>query len=404
MRGYAHVIKEDSVQKSLLFVGTEFGLWISVDSGASWAQFKGGNFPAVAVRDIQVQAREGDLVLATHGRGIWIIDDLTPLRSLSLDTLKKSTVFLPARATQQRMPAGGGWVEGDASYAGDNPTGGAVISYYLRARHTYGPIKLEVLDDKNKVIDTIAPTKHRGINRITWTMQVKPPRVPRAAQIAGGATSGPRVVPGTYTVRLTRGSEVVETKLVIGIDKRAPYSVADRKAQFDGVMKAHALFEDMSDLVDTLDGLRAAVNDRVNAVPESDPLGVKLRTVSKRLDEVKKLIVATTEGGAITGEERIREHLDTLYGGMSRWEGRPAKYQLDAVATLRKELDDAGKQMKDVVDKDVRPLDDDLKKHNLQPIPVAALPPPHQLDEAEIECVRTRGSVCGEEAATAERD
>ncbi len=80
-RGYAHVIKEDSVDANLLFLGTEFGLWISVDGGQHWAQYKGSNFPAVAVDDIAVQARESDLVLATHGRGIWIIDDISALRA-----------------------------------------------------------------------------------------------------------------------------------------------------------------------------------------------------------------------------------------------------------------------------------------------------------------------------------
>ena len=77
MRGYAHVIKEDTVNQNLLFLGTEFGLWISIDGGQHWAQYKGSNFPAVAVRDIAVQPRDGDLVLATHGRGIWIIDDIS---------------------------------------------------------------------------------------------------------------------------------------------------------------------------------------------------------------------------------------------------------------------------------------------------------------------------------------
>src|SRR5205814_2328118 len=78
VRGYAHVIKEDSQKRNLLFVGTEFGLWISVDGGKAWAEFKGNDFPAVAVRDLAVQPRDGDLVVATHGRGIWIVDDLTP--------------------------------------------------------------------------------------------------------------------------------------------------------------------------------------------------------------------------------------------------------------------------------------------------------------------------------------
>ena len=83
MRGYAHVIKEDPLEPQLLFLGTEFGLWISVDGGAHWAQFKGGDIPPVAVRDLAVQPRDNDLVLATHGRGIWIVDDITPLRHLT---------------------------------------------------------------------------------------------------------------------------------------------------------------------------------------------------------------------------------------------------------------------------------------------------------------------------------
>ena len=83
LRGYAHVVREDPVRRGLLYAGTELGLWISNDDGETWAQFKGGDFPAVAVRDIAIQPRDHDLVLATHGRGIWIIDDLTPLRALT---------------------------------------------------------------------------------------------------------------------------------------------------------------------------------------------------------------------------------------------------------------------------------------------------------------------------------
>ena len=93
VRGYAHVIKEDLVQPNLLFLGTEFGLFVSIDGGKAWAQFKGSRFPAVAVRDLAIQPRENDLVLATHGRGIWIIDDITPLRALTADLLKQEASF-----------------------------------------------------------------------------------------------------------------------------------------------------------------------------------------------------------------------------------------------------------------------------------------------------------------------
>src|SRR5205823_1757126 len=146
IRGYAHVIKEDTVKSSLLFLGTEFGLWVSPDGGTSWAQFQGGDFPAVAVRDIEIHRRDQDLVLATHGRGIWIIDDITPLRNIAADTFGKTAAFLAGRPIQQRMPSNGGWVEGDATFVGQNPPGGATITYYQRTRHLFGPIKIEILD------------------------------------------------------------------------------------------------------------------------------------------------------------------------------------------------------------------------------------------------------------------
>src|SRR5262249_4871195 len=273
-----------------------------------------------------------------HGRGIWIVDDLTPLRNLSAQTLSKPVVFLPGRPMQQRMPASGGWNEGDASFVGENPPSSAVVTYYQRARHIYGPLKLEVLDGAGKVIDTIPASKRRGLNRVEWSMQVKPPRVPRAVQVAGSAAQGPRLPPGTYTIRLTDGPEVVDTKLTVGLDARAPFKVADRKAHFDAMMRAHALFGEMSDLVDRIDQTRTATEARKKAIPKGDDLGARLGDVVAKLEQAKRKIVATKEGGAVTGEERIREHLDILYGAMMGWEGRPAPYQLQRIDVLKREL------------------------------------------------------------------
>ena len=407
VRGYTHVIKEDAVERNLLFLGTELGLWISLDGGAKWAEFKGSEFPSVAVRDLAVQARESDLVIGTHGRGIWIIDDITPLRALSAATLAKQTAFLPQRPVQQRMSPNGGWVEGDATFVGQNPPSGAILTYYLRSRHIYGPIKLEILDAAGKLIDTVTPTKHRGINRVTWTMRVAPPKVPRAAQVAFSASQGPRVVPGTYTVRLTRGSEVVETKLPIRLDRRAPYNAAARKAQFDAVMKAHALFGEMTATVGQMEALDAAVKDRVKALPATDDVGKKLRELANKLEDTRKLIVATTEGGAITGEERIREHLDTLYGAINGWEGKPTKYQLESIEALRKELADAKQAFATLATKDARALDEELKRKKLSPLPkLSELSPIRRpLDEVALDCIESRGAHCeddGERAA--ERD
>ena len=198
VRGYAHTIKEDTVKKDLLFLGTELGLWISLDGGAKWAQFKGGDFPNVAVREVQVQPRDNDLVIATHGRGIWIVDDLTPLRALSDDDAAEVDGVLAdppgpaADAGARRLGRGRRDVQ-----RRERRRTALSITYYLRSRHVYGPIKLEVLDAAGKLVDTVTPSKRRGINRVAWNMRVKPPRVPRAAQVAFGASQGPRVPPGT---------------------------------------------------------------------------------------------------------------------------------------------------------------------------------------------------------------
>ncbi len=415
VRGYAHVIKEDVVSPKLLFVGTELGLWISVDGGGRWARLEGGGFPSVAVRDLQIHPRDNDLVLATHGRGIWIVDDLTPLRALGADTLGRAAAFLPARPVQQRMPASGGWAEGDATYYGDNPSGGAVITYYQRARHLFGALKLEVLDEAGKVIDTLNPTTRRGVNRVTWSMQMKPPRTPRGAQVAENATHGPRVMPGKYTLRLTKGADVVTTTLDVRMDRRAPYGIADRKAQLDAALRAAALFEDMSALNDRIEGAREAAEARARALPAGDALAARVRAVAGKLEEAKKKIVATKEGGAITGEERLREHLDQVYGSILGWEGRPARYQVERVDALRRELSDVQSELDALVKNEIRPLDAELAARKLEPIPTAQGP------HAEVEvgeesrdpatasaarCVLSSGAECepASRAAVEERD
>ena len=408
VRGYAHTIKEDAVKPNILFLGTEFGLWISVDRGATFARFEGNNFPSVAVREIQIQPRDGDLVIATHGRGIWIIDDLTPLRALGDALAQQAAAFLPTRTVQQRMPASGGWVEGDAAFVGENPPSGMVITYYLRTRHIYGPLELEVRDAAGTLVDTVTPSKHRGINRVVWNMHVKGPRVPRAAQVAYGSLQGARIVPGTYTIVLARGADRITTKVTVGLDRRAPYTVADRKAEFAAMQRAAGLFEDMSKLVDRIEATREALEQRAHAVASSDPLHAKLLAALVRLAETKKLIVATTEGGAITGEHRIREHLDELYGALSTWEGRPAKYQLERIEVLRRELGDASNAYDQLFASDVRALDGALQQHQLQPVPavtaISARDHADELDDLAIQCLSTRGRDCKGDDPAAERD
>jgi photosystem II stability/assembly factor-like uncharacterized protein len=406
VRGYAHVIREDSVKPALLYLGTELGLWISVDGGKGWAEFKGSRFPSVAVRDLALQDREGDLVIATHGRGIWILDDLAALRALTPDVLGKTAAFLPARPSQQRMPSGGGWADGDAVYAGEGAPDGAMITFYQRSRHLFGPIQLEIVGPDGKVVDTLAAPPRRGLNRVPWAMTLKPPRVPSAAQLANEATVGPRVPPGLYTARLTKGGEKFETPITVQVDRRAPYNAADRKANFDAVVKAGALFDEMSALVDRLDAARAGAAAAQAKVPAGDPLASKLGALATRLDEIKRVIVATKEGGGITGEERIREHLADVYGALRFWEGRPAKYKLDRIESLRKELDDVKKDFDTVASRDLPAINDALKQKGLPPVPTTARLESHeQGGDPRVEaCLRSRGAHCDVDAVARQRE
>ncbi len=340
LRGYVHVIKEDTVKSNLLFAGTEFGLWISIDGGSHWAQFTGANFPAVAVRDIAIQGRDSDLVLATHGRGIWIIDDITPLRGLDQKVLDSEATFLSSRPVQQRIDAYGGWTNGDASFSGPNPPDAAVISYYQRSRHLFGKIKLDVLDSQGNLVDTFPASVRRGINRVTWSMHTKPPRVPPAAQIAGASTQGPRVVPGTYTVRMTKGKDIFETKIDVVLDRRVTYTVADRQAQFDAANRVKAIFGEMSDLVAKINAVRAQSGAEAAKLPANAAMRKQLDTLDERTNAIRKKIVATTQGGAITGEERLREHTDQLYGAIMTYDGKPTDYQIQRIDTLKHELGD----------------------------------------------------------------
>ncbi|MBV8063283.1 MAG: hypothetical protein JOY51_06780 [Nevskia sp.] len=383
VRGYAWVIKEDLLKPELLFLGTEFGLWVSLDGGGHWAQFKGGKLPDVAVRDLAIQPRDNDLVIATHGRGIWIVDDITPLRSLTPQVLAGDAAFIAARPVQQRIEANGGWSNGDAVFVGQNPPDGAVITYYQRSRHLFGKLKIEVLDSAGKLIDSLPASTRRGLNRVVWSMHVKPPQVPPAAQLAFNSAQGPRVVPGRYTVRMTKNGKSYDTTLDVGLDRRDKFTLAERKAQFDATMKVHALFGDETALFGRIAGLREQLAQRSADPAADEALRRQLGAFDDKVDAVRKQIVATKEGGNITGEERLREHTDQLYGALMSYEGKPAAYLIANTAALRGQLTDIGGQFDQLTAAGLPALNEALKAKGLQPLQVPAAQARREDDEDE---------------------
>ena len=184
----------------------------------------------------------------------------------------------------------------------------------------------------------------------------------------GEAATGPRLLPGTYTVKMTRGTETYTTPLVVTLDPRATYTLADRKENFEAIMRVYNLLGDMTFDVERINGVRDELNDRASKLSASDPLRKQLEALASRCEDMRKKIVATTEGGAVTGEERIREHTTQLYGELINYEGRPAEYQIARIDSLKHELDDVAGAFDSFVAKDLRDVNSALQKKKLPPI------------------------------------
>ncbi len=301
---------------------------------------------------------------------MWIIDDISPLRALTPQLMTEDAGFLPLPTGVQWMETSGGWAEGDNSFSGPSSPTEAFIPYYQRTRHIFGDLKIEILDADGKVVDTVASSKHRGVNRATWSMHLKGPRVPPAASAMFGAAVGPRVLPGAYTVRMTKGDHVYTTQLNVTLDPRATYTVADRKAQFDLVNRLGASLNHMSWAVDAIIGVRDEALARGAKLPENDPARKQAEQLASGVDAIRMKIVATKEGGMITGEERLREFLGGLYGDVAGYEGRPTDSQSARAESLSRELDDVIGEFTALTSKQLPELNRSLEAKQLPPIRV----------------------------------
>jgi len=370
VRGYAHVIKEDIRDPNLLFLGTEFGLYITIDGGANWAQYKGSNFPAVAVRDLLVEPRTSDLVLATHGRGIWIIDDISSLRSLTPELMEQEAAFLPSGPAIQYIQAFPFAPEGSNSFNGPERPVFAMIPYYQRSRHIFGDLTIQIFDSESNLVDTLAPSKHRGLNRVQWGMRLKPPRVPPAASALFGATQGARVVPGTYTVKMTKGSQIYSTQIKVISDARAHYTQEERSAQFNLVTRLGSLLNHLSWAVDSIVGVRDGATERAEHLDSSSNLKKQLTQLAADADNLRQKIVATQEGGMITGEERLREYFGELYGDVNGYDGGPTASQIARADVLDRQLADVIKEFQDLSKDRLAVINPELAKKGLAPMTV----------------------------------
>ncbi len=331
LRGFAHVVREDLVSKGLLFCGTEYGLYISIDTGSSWAQFK-GNLPCTPVRDLQIHPRDRDLIIATHGRGAYILDDITPLRTLSPDAMSNELTILPNRPSMIRNESGFQEFGGSDEFYGPSPDGNAQITYYLKARHLIGDMKIEILNAKNEVITTLPAGKRKGINRVGWGMSMKPPKV-ATSQNTGGGDFGPTVLAGEYTVRITKNDKVYTSKLNIANDPRSIYNAEARKANFDAMMKLYAMIERVAYSAEQITSVRDTLRARIMTVKDPEAKS-PIRELINRLDSLHKTVVAKKSTLFADTEPQLREKLANIYGDIAQSAGRPSDEQTKRIATI----------------------------------------------------------------------
>jgi len=326
--GSVQVVREDVVEPSLLFAGTEFGAFYSANGGASWTQLK-YNIPTVAVHDIVVHPREHDLVIGTHGRGIYIMDDITPLEKLA-EANRVGTYLFPVKAATEYNPnssipggARGASASGDREYAAPNPAFGAIITYFVRDSIPKGSdLTLGIYDATGNRVRELAANQKRGMHRVTWDLRNAPPyTVRRPAGQAGEQTfrqrepSGPFVLPGRYTARLTIKSgltaqTVRDVPIEVRSDPLVQLSDADYRALYDMRVSTGRLQATVQAAVRTVEQLRDQIADvkaalKVNTAPDS--VSSQSDAIDKELGDVLKKLRGDPEAPAVSDDKRTEE-------------------------------------------------------------------------------------------------
>ncbi|MBK8702039.1 MAG: glycosyl hydrolase [Saprospiraceae bacterium] len=337
--GFANKIVQDPVNASLLYLGTEMGLFMSFDSGQTWIRYK-AEFPWMAmVRDMVVHPG-GDLVIATHGRGIYIIDDLGPLRKFNAVDLGQEVLFLDSRKTYctgARMGGNQTWNAGE--YNGGNYTDDVVITYYLKDRLTTGDAKIIIRDEEGKVIRDIPAGKRKGLNRITWDMRTAPPKVPEGGtKLNFGGFMGPLVLPGKYSAELRVGNQVYTHDFEILQDPAADYTLEERNKQYEVSIKLFNQLEDLAKRMDEVISFQKQV-DSLSALTTDAKLRKDLKTYRDSLENIRKEMVPTKHTSIFADEERLREKISDVYAQVLSYEGEPSNFVYKRLEGLKLEVD-----------------------------------------------------------------
>jgi hypothetical protein len=376
---YLHAVREDPARKGLLYLGTERGVMFSPDDGVTWSPLR-LNLPTVAVHDLVV--KDNDLVVATHGRSLWILDDLTPIREWTgAIAAKPAHIFSIPAATLWNYR----WAYGRRP-SGPNPPEGATFTYHLGAVPT-GPVTIEIVDGAGRLIRSMSSIPKplmgvdeserpedtpkaevpadSGMHRVTWDFQHDGAKAIRNGKIdTGDPRTGPRAVPGRYTIRLRAGEAVAEATVEVKADPREAVSQADLEAQLAFALQVRDEISRLTGLVDQLRSVQDQLRNRNQALagkPEAAELvKASALTIAKAFDLEKRLHNPTAEVTydilAMKGGAMLYSRMSPLVMWASEGAGAPTQGLREVFAGQKAELDTLAAEVRALMTADVADL------------------------------------------------
>jgi photosystem II stability/assembly factor-like uncharacterized protein len=360
VHGFVRNIQEDYESEKLLFLGTEFGLYVTIDGGKNWSKFE-NNMPATAVHFIELQKQTNDLVMGTHGRGVIIIDDISPLRELTQEVLAQDVHFFKNKPFTMLEDSGfSGSFGAETQFVGQSKSRAARIVYYLKKRHTFGKMKMEVQDMEGNKITNLSPEKSKGINVINWDFKKKVPKMAQGKTLSFGGFTSPRVTAGNYKIVLTKGKKTYEHIIEVEYDKNSITTLTERKEQ-------EALTETLFNMVEDLAYMVYEVNstmDNAQEIIKDDPKGKKKAQQAYDALNIllKELVITTGDNYVASAEPELREKMGDLYSNIANTYDKVSGSNRDNFELISEEFDTAKTKYKIIQNKEVKKFNSYLEK------------------------------------------